>query len=86
MPKEDTVTYSVPIPKEMDRLVQRRMKEAGFNATTEYVRSTIRADLDRAAKRKLQEKLIRAAERADYEKLTPKFWQELDKIADGESD
>ena len=47
--------------------------------------SKFQAGADQGAKRKLEEKLIRASERGDFETLDPSFWNELDAIAEGES-
>ena len=76
------VKYSIPVPPEMDRAVQERMRKAGFNSLAEYVRSTIREDLERAAHQELEKKLLRAIERGSYKEATPEFWDRMRAFAD----
>jgi Arc/MetJ-type ribon-helix-helix transcriptional regulator len=71
-----TIPYSVPVPAEMDEQIKRRMKAAGFNSRSEYVRAAIRADLEQAAKQELEGKLLRAVERGNYKDASA-FLQEL---------
>ena len=73
---QETVPYSIPVPSEMDAQVQERMKTGGFNSRAEYVRATIRADLERAAKVEIEAKLLEALDRGHY-KDAPTFLKEL---------
>lgn len=45
----DAKNYSVSVPKGLDLAVQTPMQTRGFNSVAEYVRSAIRADLERAS-------------------------------------
>lgn len=41
--------YSVPVPPDLDKEVRRRIELGGFRSLSDYVRTAIRAELDRAA-------------------------------------
>jgi Arc/MetJ-type ribon-helix-helix transcriptional regulator len=76
------VKYSIPVPPEMDRAVQERMRKAGFNSLAEYVRNAIREELERAAHRELEKKLLVAIDRGHYKDAPPEFWDGLRILAD----
>ncbi len=63
----EAVPYTIPVPAELDALIQKRMQTGGFNSKSEYVRSAIRADLERAAKQQLEQHLLTALDRGDYQ-------------------
>ncbi len=44
---DEPVHYNTPVPGKLHRAVQARMKERGFNSKSEYVRSLMRADVER---------------------------------------
>lgn len=69
--------YSVPVPAELDEEVRTRMERGGFGSLSEYVRSAIRADLERARQEELEKKLLRAIDRGDFREVTPAFWENL---------
>ena len=73
--------YSVPVPAELDEEVRTRMARGGFGSLSEYVRSAIRADLERARQEELEKKLLRAIDRGDFQDATPEFWENLRKRA-----
>ena len=50
----DGEVCSVPIPAELDAEVRRRMQAGRFGSLSEYVRTTIRADLQRAQQEALE--------------------------------
>jgi Arc/MetJ-type ribon-helix-helix transcriptional regulator len=76
--------YSVPIPAELDAEVRERMRSAGFGSLSEYVRTAIRADLERARHAALEQRLLRAIERGHFKDVTPEFFQDLRALARGE--
>lgn len=76
--------YSVPVSVDLDSQVRSDMAAEGFGSVTEYVRSAIREKLQRSARRRLEEKLLEAVERGDYEEATPEFFERLRRIARGE--
>lgn len=76
------VKYSIPVPPEMDRAVQKRMRKAGFNSLAEYVRNAIREDLEGAAHREIEKKLLVAIDRGNYKDATPEFWDAIRALAD----
>lgn len=58
------------------------MRKAGFNSLSEYVRAAIREDLERAAHKELEKKLLVAIDRGHYKDATPEFWDGLRALAD----
>lgn len=76
-------TYSVPIPAELDAEVRRRMQAGGFGSLSEYVRTAIRADLDRARQEALEAKLVRALDRGNFKDAGPEFFESLRSLARG---
>lgn len=75
--------YSVPIPAELDAAVRRRMVAGGFGSLSEYVRTTIRADLERAHQEALEAKLLRALDRGNFTDAGPDFFESLRSLARG---
>ncbi len=73
--------YSVPIPAELDAEVRSRMQAGGFGSLSEYVRTTIRADLERARQEALEKKLLRALDRGNFKDATPAFFESLRALA-----
>ncbi len=74
---KDSIQWNTPVPKELSEAAAARMSARGFNSKTEYVRSLIRADVERAAQEALEAKLVRAMKRSDFTEATPEFWEEL---------
>ena len=74
----------MPIPAELDAEVRGRMQSGGFGSLSEYVRTAIRADLERARHEALERKLLRAMERGNFKDVTPDFFQDLRALARGE--
>ena len=52
-----TRTYSIPISEELDIEVRQRVEDGGFGSLSEYVRSVIRADLERSRHGRLEKKV-----------------------------
>ena len=73
--------YSVPIPAELDAEVRSRMQAGGFGSLSEYVRTTIRADLEHARQGALEKKLLRALDRGNFKDATPAFFESLRALA-----
>ena len=69
--------WHTPVPTELSDQARRRMKERGFNSKAEYVRSLMRADVEKAALDKLEAKLIRALERGKFTKDSAALWEKL---------
>jgi antitoxin ParD1/3/4 len=66
----------------METFIHERVAEQGFRTVSEYVRALIRADQQKAARQKLEAKLLEAVERGDYREVTPEFWQRLQGLAE----
>src|SRR6266446_912585 len=79
----ETKILSIPVPPAMDVFIQERIAAQGFQTVSEYVRALIRADQQRAARERLEAKLLEAVERGDYREVTPEFWQRLRDAIDG---
>ncbi len=75
--ESDLKTYSIPVPGELDQAVRARMKAGGFNSLSEYVRAALRADVERATKQQLEEKLLRALDRGEFEEVTSEMFDGL---------
>jgi antitoxin ParD1/3/4 len=82
IPDNDKKILSIPVPPTMDTFIKERIAEQGFHTVSEYVRALIRADQQRAARQKLEAKLLEAVERGDYREATPEFWQRLREAAE----
>ena len=82
MPKPEreegsTVAWNTPVPSELSEAALARMAARGFNSKAEYVRSLMRADVERAAHEALEAKLLRAMQRGRLKDATPDFWEQL---------
>ncbi|MEE9278885.1 MAG: type II toxin-antitoxin system ParD family antitoxin [Myxococcota bacterium] len=75
--ESELVPYNTPVPEKLHRSVQERMAAGGFNSKAEYVRSLMRADVERAAQARLEAKLARAMLRGNMKEATPEFWERL---------
>ncbi len=49
---------SVPVSDELDETIRKRMAEGGFGSMAEYLRHTVRQDLERADEAKLERLLL----------------------------
>lgn len=72
-----TVPWNTPVPSELSDAAHARMAARGFNSKAEYVRSLMRADVERAALEALEAKLLRAMKRGNMKEATPEFWEQL---------
>ncbi len=81
MAEQESKTYSVPVPAELDARVRADMANSGFNSLSEYVRGALRARLERSARRRLEAQLVQAAERGDYREAGPEFLTQLRDLA-----
>ena len=80
MAKEESVeieAWHTPVPVELSDRAHARMKARGFNSKAEYVRSLIRADVEKAALDELEAKLVRALERGKFTEDSPALWEKL---------
>ncbi len=73
---------SIPVPETLEGFVKERVAEGGFHTVSEYVRSLIRADQERATRQKLEAKLLEAIERGDYREASSEFWKRLEDVAE----
>ncbi len=74
---KDMKFYSVPVSPSFDERVRARMEAAGFNSIAEYVRHTIREDLEREEERKVEASLLESIERGDYQDVGPEYFEKL---------
>jgi Arc/MetJ-type ribon-helix-helix transcriptional regulator len=80
MPNRDsseTKFYSVPVSLSFDARVRARMEAAGFNSVAEYVRYTIREDLEREEERQLEASLLESIRRGDHQDADPEYFEKL---------
>lgn len=73
----NTVAWHTPVPAELSEAAQGRMRARGFNSKAEYVRSLMRADVEKAALEELESKLVGALERGNFEEDSPELWAKL---------
>jgi antitoxin ParD1/3/4 len=78
----DKKILSIPVPLVMEAFIKERVAEQGFHTVSEYVRALIREDQQKAARQKLEVKLLEAVERGDYREVTPEFWQRFQDLAE----
>ena len=81
---EESKTYSIPVPAELDARVRADMISSGFNSLSEYVRDALRARLELSARRRLEAVLARAAERGDFREVPAEVLDRLRDLARGE--
>jgi antitoxin ParD1/3/4 len=73
--RDEIVRYSVPVTPELDAEVRKRMRDGGFSSVAEYVRTTVRADLERARKERLENLLLEGLESGDGAEVSPEYWE-----------
>lgn len=71
------IAWNTPVPPELSEAASAAMKARGFNSKSEYVRSLIRADVEKAALDKLEAKLVGALERGNFSPDSPELWKKL---------
>jgi len=71
--EEREVRYTVPVNLGLDAKVRRRIETGGFSTVAEYVRGLMRADVEEAAQRRLEEKLLDALGEEHYAETAPEF-------------
>lgn len=58
-PKESPMKHlTVPVSEDFDETIRKRMAEGGFGSMAEYLRHTVRQDLERADQAKLERLLL----------------------------
>ncbi len=75
--EKDVKVLSVPVPKGMEDFIKRRVSDAGFQTVSEYVRSLVRADQQRAAEEKLESKLVAALDSGQFQEVGPELFDRL---------
>ena len=73
----ETEAWHTPVPTELSDRAHARMKERGFNSKAEYIRSLMRADVEKAALDELEAKLVRALDRGKFTADSPALWEKL---------
>ncbi len=67
---------SVPVSEDLDEDIRDRMADGGFNSIAEYLRHTVREDLERADQVKLERLLLNGVESGDPEQVDEEWWAE----------
>ena len=71
---------SVPVSDEFDETIRRRMVEGGFGSMAEYLRHTVRQDLERADEAKLERLLLDGFESGEPVEMTDEWIQERRRV------
>ncbi|MBW2267180.1 MAG: hypothetical protein JRH16_01295 [Deltaproteobacteria bacterium] len=76
-PKEPPLKHlSVLVSDELDESIRKRMAEGGFGSMAEYLRHTVRQDLERADEAKLERLLLEGLESGESVDMTGSWMQE----------
>ena len=75
--KGDVKVLSLPVPKNMEEFIRKRISEGGFQTVSEYLRALVRADQERAADEELETKLLEALDSGRFEQVTPELFDRL---------
>ena len=75
--EKDVKVLSVPVPKGMEEFIKTRVSDAGFQTVSEYLRSLVRADQQRAAEEKLESKLVAALDSGQFQEAGPELFDRL---------
>jgi len=67
---------SVPVSEDLDENIRKRMAEGGFGSMAEYLRHTVRQDLERADQAKLERLLLEGLESGEPIQMTDEWMQE----------
>lgn len=67
---------SVPVSEDLDDSIRKRMSEGGFGSIAEYLRHTVRQDLERADQAKLERLLLEGLESGEPIEMTDEWMQE----------
>lgn len=67
---------SVPVSEDLNEDIRDRMADGGFNSIAEYLRHTVREDLERAAQVKLERLLLDGLESGDPQQVDEEWWAE----------
>jgi antitoxin ParD1/3/4 len=67
---------SVPVSDEFDETIRKRMAEGGFGSMAEYLRHTVRQDLERADAAKLERLLLEGLESGEPIEMTDDWIQD----------
>jgi len=67
---------SVPVSDDLDDTIRKRMAEGGFGSMAEYLRHTVRQDLERADQTKLEHLLLEGLESGEPIEMTDAWMQE----------
>ena len=67
---------TVPVSEDFDETIRKRMAEGGFGSMAEYLRHTVRQDLERADQAKLEQLLLEGLESGEPIEMTNEWMQE----------
>ena len=67
---------SVPVSEDLDDSIRSRMAEGGVGSISEYLRHTVRQDLERADQAKLERLLLEGLESGEPVEMTDEWMQE----------
>ena len=72
-------TMNISVPDEMKAFVETQMAQEGYASVSEYIRSLIREDQKRRARRELESKFREALESGPATPMTPEDWEQLER-------
>ena len=67
---------TVPVSEDFDETIRKRMAEGGFGSMAEYLRHTVRQDLERADQAKLEQLLLEGLDSGEPIEMTNEWMQE----------
>ena len=71
---------TVPVSEDFDETIRKRMAEGGFGSMAEYLRHTVRQDLERADQAKLEQLLLEGLESGEPIEMTNGWMQERRRV------
>jgi antitoxin ParD1/3/4 len=71
------IRLTIPVSAELHERMQERMREGGFSSVSEYIRSAVRADLERARRAEIESTLLEAIGSEEYSDLTADYFDAL---------
>lgn len=70
-------TLNISLPEPMKAFVETQVHEGLYGSASDYIRALIRADFQRKTQADLEQKLLAALERGDYQEVTPELFEQL---------
>ena len=75
--EEEHVRRTVSFKPELDAQIQKRIREGGFSSLSDYLRATVRDDLKRTHKERLEAILLERIGSEEYSPVTEEYFEEL---------